>query len=77
MKAAILTVAKGGQVFLTKEDIGEFLRGKGVESIPAVRAFCLKLDVGGNGHHTDVEHGKEWHERGKHFMAQNTKGHEQ
>ena len=72
MKSAILTVTERGEVFLTNEDIGEFLWGKGVESIPAVGAFGLKLDVGGNGQHTDVEHGKEGHERGKNFMAQNT-----
>ena len=73
MKSAILTVIERGQVFLTNEDIGEFLWGKGVESIPAAGAFCLELDVGGNGHNKDVEHGKECRKRRKNFMAQNTK----
>ena len=76
MKPAILTVTKRGQVFLTNEEIGEFLWGKSVESIPAVGAFGLKLDVGGNGQNTDVEHRKEGRERGKYFMAQNTEWHE-
>jgi hypothetical protein len=77
MKPAILTVAERGQVFLANEVIGEFLRGKSIESIPAVGAFGLKLDAGGNGHHTDIQHGKQWHERGKKFMAQNTERYEQ
>ncbi len=72
MKAAILTVTKRGQVFLTIEVIGEFLWGKSVESIPSMGAFCLKLDVGGNGHNKDVGHGKECRKRRKNFMAKNT-----
>ena len=77
MKAAILTVIDRGQVFLPIKVIGELLWGKSIESIPAAGAFCLKLDVAGNGHNKDVEHGKEWHERGKNFMAKNTKRHKE
>jgi hypothetical protein len=77
MKPAILTVAKRREVFLTNEVIGEFLRGKSVESISAAGAFGLKLDAAGNSYGTDVGHGKEWHERGKKFMAQNTERYEQ
>ena len=72
MKTAILTVIVRGQVFLTNEVISEFLWGKSVESINAMGAFCLKLDVGGNGHHKDVGHGKECRKRRKNFMAKNT-----
>ena len=72
MKSAILTVIERGQVFLTNEVIGEFLWGKGVESIPAARAFCLELDIGGNGHDKDVEHGKECRQRRENLMAKNT-----
>jgi hypothetical protein len=77
MKPAILTVVIRGQVFLTNEDIGEFLWCKSVESIPAARAFFLKLHVGGNGHHKDIGYGKECRKRGKKFMAKNTERHEQ
>ena len=75
MKTAILAVIIRGQVFLTNEDIAEFLWGKSVESIPAAGAFCLKLDVAGNGHNKDVEHGKECRKRGNNFMAKNTERH--
>jgi hypothetical protein len=77
MKAAILTVAERGQVFLANEVIGEFLWGKSVESIPTVGTFGLKLDVAGNSYGTDVGHGKERHERRKDFMAKNTEGHKE
>ena len=72
MKTAILTVIKRGQVFLTNEVISEFFWGKSVESITAAGAFCLKLDVAGNGHNKDVGHGKECRKRRENFIAENT-----
>ena len=77
MKPAILTVTERREVFLTNEVIGEFLWGESVESIPAAGAFGLKLDVAGNGDHTDVEHGKKGHERGKNLMTKNTERHKE
>ena len=77
MKTAILAVIIRRQVFLANEDIGEFLGSKRVESTPAAGAFCLELDVGGNGHNKDVGHGKECRQRRKKFMAKNTERHKQ
>jgi len=77
MKAAILAVTERGPVFLTSEVMGESFWGKGVESVPAAGAFGLELDMGGNGHHENVGHGEEWHERGQMFVAQNTERHKQ
>jgi len=72
METAILAVIIRGQVFLTNEDVAEFLRSKRVKSIPAAGAFFLKLDVGRDGHNKDVEHGEECRKRRKNFMAKNT-----
>lgn len=72
MKAAILAVIIRRQVFLTNKVITEFLWRENVEFIPTARAFYRDLDAAAKGQNTNVEHSKEWQERGKKTMTKNT-----